>query len=83
MTDEQNLAFASIEEISALLAKRTISPVELTEFFLRRVERQNPALNAFLTVTAESALAASRRAEKMLLGRRRSRRDLRGAHIHE
>ena len=33
------LAFATIEELAALLAKRKISPVELTEMFLRRIER--------------------------------------------
>ena len=74
MTDEQNLAFASIEEISALLAKRKISPVELTQLFLRRIERHNPALNAFLTVTSEYALSSARRAEKYFLHPRSSRR---------
>src|SRR6202163_1228614 len=72
---EASLAFATIEELAALLAKRKISPVELTELFLRRIDRQNPALNAFLTITAEHALAAARRAEKQLLRRRGSRRE--------
>jgi aspartyl-tRNA(Asn)/glutamyl-tRNA(Gln) amidotransferase subunit A len=67
MNGDESLAYATIEELAALLAKRKISPVELTEMFLRRVERHNPALNAFLTVTAEPALAAARRAEKSLL----------------
>jgi len=75
MKNEESLAFATIEELAALLAKRKISPVELTELFLRRIERQNPALNAFLTVTAEPALAAARRAEKQLLRPRGSRRE--------
>ena len=75
MKNEESLPFATIEELAALLAKRKISPVELTELFLRRIERQNPALNAFLTVTAETALAAARRAEKQLLRRRGSRRE--------
>jgi aspartyl-tRNA(Asn)/glutamyl-tRNA(Gln) amidotransferase subunit A len=73
MKNEESLVFATIEELAALLAKRRISPVELTELFLRRIEGQNPALNAFLTITAESALAAARRAEKQLLRRRGSR----------
>ncbi len=75
MKNEESLAFATIEELAALLAKRKISPVELTELFLRRIERQNSALNAFLTITAEHALDAARRAEKQLLGRRSSRRE--------
>jgi aspartyl-tRNA(Asn)/glutamyl-tRNA(Gln) amidotransferase subunit A len=72
MKNEESLAFATMEELAALLAKRKISPVELTELFLRRIERQNPALNAFITVTAEHALTAARRAEKQLLHRRSS-----------
>jgi aspartyl-tRNA(Asn)/glutamyl-tRNA(Gln) amidotransferase subunit A len=75
MNKEESLAFAAIEELAALLAKRRISPVELTELFLRRIERQNPSLNAFLTITAEPALDAARRAEKQLLHRRSSRRE--------
>ncbi len=73
MKNEESLAFATIEELAALLAKRKISPVELTELFLRRIDRQNSALNAFLTVTAETALAAASRAEKQLLRGRGSR----------
>ena len=61
MKEEESLAFATIEELSALLAKHKISPVELTGLFLRRIELQNPALNAFQTVTAEHALAAAKR----------------------
>jgi len=75
MKNEESLAFATIEELAALLARRKISPVELTDLFLRRIEQQNPALNAFLTVTAEPALAAARRAEKELLRGRGARRD--------
>jgi aspartyl-tRNA(Asn)/glutamyl-tRNA(Gln) amidotransferase subunit A len=70
MKNEESLAFATIEELASLLSKRKISPVELTEMFLRRIERLNPALNAYLTVTAEQAIAAARRAEKQLLRRR-------------
>jgi len=75
MKNEESLAFATIEELAALLARRKISPVELTELFLHRIERQNPALNAFLTVTAEHGLAAARRAEKQLLRHRGSQRE--------
>jgi aspartyl-tRNA(Asn)/glutamyl-tRNA(Gln) amidotransferase subunit A len=73
MKNDESLAFATIEELAALLAKRKISPVELTELFLRRIETRNPALNAFLTVTSERALAAARRAEKQFLRPRSSR----------
>ena len=66
------LEFASIEALSALLAKKKVSPVELTQLYLSRIERLNPKLNAFLTVASESALAEARAAERELLrGRRR------------
>jgi aspartyl-tRNA(Asn)/glutamyl-tRNA(Gln) amidotransferase subunit A len=69
MTKEDSLSFATIEELSAQLAKHKISPVELTELFLRRIDRYNSQLNSYLTVTAEHALAAARRAEKELARR--------------
>jgi aspartyl-tRNA(Asn)/glutamyl-tRNA(Gln) amidotransferase subunit A len=72
--EEESLAFASIEELSALLTKRKISPVELTEMFLSRIERHNPSVNAFITITAEHALDAARRAEKQFLRRGGSQR---------
>ena len=67
MTDENNLAYSTIEELAALLTKRKISPVELTKLFLRRIEQHNPSLNALLTVTDDQALDSARRAEKLFL----------------
>ena len=48
----------SILQISELLRKGPISPVELTTDCLARIEKLNPKLNAFISVTAKSALAA-------------------------
>ena len=45
------------------ITTRHISPVELTRECLERIDRLNPSLNAFITVTAESALQEARRAE--------------------
>jgi aspartyl-tRNA(Asn)/glutamyl-tRNA(Gln) amidotransferase subunit A len=53
----------SILGISEFIRKRSISPVELTTACLARIERLNPTLNAFITVTADSALAQARQAE--------------------
>lgn len=53
----------SITEASRLVRDKKISPVELTQGCLNRIERLNPKLNAFITVTAESALAQAREAE--------------------
>jgi aspartyl-tRNA(Asn)/glutamyl-tRNA(Gln) amidotransferase subunit A len=60
---ETELAFATIEAIAPLIRKKKISPVELTELMLRRIERLNPRLNAFITVTAELAMKQARKAE--------------------
>lgn len=54
----------SILEISQLLRQRRVSPVELTRECLAKIERLNPALNAFITVTAEAALARAQEAER-------------------
>jgi Asp-tRNA(Asn)/Glu-tRNA(Gln) amidotransferase A subunit family amidase len=62
MTD-QELAFASIAALAPRLAAREISPVELTEAALARLEQLEPKLNAFITVTGESARHAARAAE--------------------
>jgi aspartyl-tRNA(Asn)/glutamyl-tRNA(Gln) amidotransferase subunit A len=45
-----------IGELAERLSKREISSAELTRHFLGRIERLNPALNAFITLTAERAL---------------------------
>jgi len=57
----------SIVEISKLLRKRELSPVELTKQCLERIEKLNSTLNAFITVTSQSALEQARTAEKEML----------------
>lgn len=52
-----------IQNASKELRKKRISPVELTKACLARIERLNPILNAFITVTADSALASAQNAE--------------------
>ena len=53
----------SIRQVSELLRAGSVSPVELTEKCLARIEQLNPRLNAFITVTADSAMAQARQAE--------------------
>jgi aspartyl-tRNA(Asn)/glutamyl-tRNA(Gln) amidotransferase subunit A len=53
-----------IREISELVRARKVSPVELTQECLGRIAKLNPLLHAFITVTAESALAEARAAEE-------------------
>jgi len=44
----------------------SLSPIDVVEAFLERIERLNPSLNAFVLVTAEAARHAARRAEDRL-----------------
>src|ERR1700735_1078762 len=55
-----------IGELADRLAKRQISSVELTQHFLGRIERLNPALNAMITLTAKQALADAAAADARL-----------------
>src|ERR1700758_1592917 len=61
---ESELAFLPIEQAARLLRKRSISPSDLIEVALARIERFNPTLNAFITVIADYARSEARRAEK-------------------
>jgi len=53
----------TLEQAGRLLRSREVSPVDLTQACLTRLDRYNPALNAFITVTAEQALAEARAME--------------------
>jgi Asp-tRNA(Asn)/Glu-tRNA(Gln) amidotransferase A subunit family amidase len=58
---------ATIVSLGEALRQRKISPVELTRSCLKNIEDLNPALNAFITMTAELALAQARTAEEEIL----------------
>jgi aspartyl-tRNA(Asn)/glutamyl-tRNA(Gln) amidotransferase subunit A len=53
----------TIVELAPRLRRKEVSPLELTRDCLDRIEKLNPALNAFITVSTESALAEARAAE--------------------
>ncbi len=53
----------TLTEAAEQIRTHQVSPVELTRACLARIERLNPALNAFITITAESALEQARQAE--------------------
>lgn len=58
-----DLTKLSIRKAGDLVRRKLISPVELTRACLERIERLNPTLNAYITVTAEQAMAQAREAE--------------------
>ncbi len=72
MTSE--LAYWTIAEAAAQLRGGKLSPVELTQAALLRIEKLNPQLNAFITITVERALRDAKVAEREL--RRRQYRGL-------
>ena len=64
MSDE--IAYATIAELGARYRKRDLSPVEVTQALLARIEKLDPVLHAFVTLTADRALADARAAEEAL-----------------
>jgi len=58
-----DLHWLSIDQAATLIRARKLSPVELTRHCLARIEKLNPSLKAFITVTAEQALADAKRLE--------------------
>lgn len=59
-----DLPALTIGEASRRISKRQLSPVELTEAVLARIETLNPKVGAFITVAADQAIAAARAAER-------------------
>jgi aspartyl-tRNA(Asn)/glutamyl-tRNA(Gln) amidotransferase subunit A len=60
-------ALETIVDLAPRLRRKEVSPVELTRACLGRIEKLNPALNAFITVTAEAAMAEAQAAASEIL----------------
>jgi len=65
MSDER-LCWTPATELAALIRKKKVSPVEVLDAVLDRIERLNPKLNAFVTLTDEQARRAAKAAERAL-----------------
>lgn len=65
--DDTELCFTSAVELADLVVRRVVSPVEITEAVLRRIEAMQPQLNAFITVAADRAMSAAREAERAVV----------------
>ena len=61
-----DLTELTIVEASRRIASRQLSPVEMTRAYLDRIERLNPRINAYITVTADAALKQAREMEDEL-----------------
>ncbi|HET9825685.1 MAG TPA: amidase family protein, partial [Chitinophagaceae bacterium] len=53
----------SISELSELFRQKKLSPVEVTQTCLQKIQELNRKLNAFITVTADEALNHAAAAE--------------------
>src|SRR3990167_6203720 len=62
----QAMINASIKQLSAALAARTISSVELTQLYLDRIAILNPKLNTYITLNPETSLEQARAADARL-----------------
>jgi aspartyl-tRNA(Asn)/glutamyl-tRNA(Gln) amidotransferase subunit A len=62
--DSRELCYLSAGQLSRLIRKKEISPVEVIEASLSRIQSLEPALNSFITLLSEQALAAARVAER-------------------
>jgi aspartyl-tRNA(Asn)/glutamyl-tRNA(Gln) amidotransferase subunit A len=73
-TSESELAFLSIEQAARLLRRKEMSPVDLVNAALARIEQLDPSINAFTTVLADRARRQARLAERELARKRRGSR---------
>ena len=66
----EDVLYKPVTELSRLVRSRKVSPVELTRAYLSRIDTLNPRLSAFVTVTADLALAQAKQAEKEIVAGR-------------
>src|SRR3970282_106174 len=62
-----DLCYTPAAKLLPLIRSKKLSPVELTRAVLGRIERLNPKLNAFCTITADAAMKAAREAEQAVM----------------
>ena len=61
-----DLCWLPATELAARISKKKVSPVEVVDAVLARIETVNPRLNAYVTLTAEQARSAARAAERVV-----------------
>lgn len=65
--NEDDLCFTPAVELAAAIRRKDLSPVELMSAILNRIERVEPKVNCLVTVVAEQAMQAAKKAEAMLM----------------
>ena len=67
MSANDRFAWSSASEIATAIRARRVSPVEVMEATINRIEARNPSLNAFVFTDFDGAMAAARKAEKAVM----------------
>lgn len=65
--DIDEIVFLSATELGRYIGRKEISPVEATGAYLRRIEKIEPRLNAFITVTPDQAMESARQSEAEIM----------------
>ena len=65
--DTAELWYLSATELAVAIRTKKISPVEVVDAVLARIERLNPILNAYCTVTPDAARSAAKDAEAAVM----------------
>ena len=66
-----DLCYTPATKLIPLIRSKKLSPVELTKAVLERIEKLNPKLNAFCTITADDAMKAARAAEQAVMKKKK------------
>lgn len=62
-----DICWMSAGDLAKAIKRKKVSPVEVITAFLERIEAVNPLVNAYVTMTADSALAEAKRAEQAVM----------------
>jgi len=62
----------SLKELSQALGEKKFTSVELTQFFLNRIKKHNPSLNAFITVDEARSLAMAEKSDQLIQAGKKS-----------
>lgn len=65
--NDVEIGYMPATAMAAAIRRKQLSPLEITRAILGRIERFNPALNAFVTITADAALAQAKEAERAVM----------------
>ena len=64
--NKDDLCFTPATQLASLIREKALSPVEVVQTVLERIEALNPKLNAYCTLTADAAMDAARAAEQAM-----------------